>query len=212
MFISCGSYSPYQVHSFLPSYLSSFFLPHSKSVTKSLSKHQRDFWWGVVNNEKKLHFTSWATLTKPKFQGGLGIRDPHISNLSLMLKLSWRFFTESNSICAIILWSKYLHSCSFWDAKPLSTSYYIWASTLKSRDFLHGNALWSVGDGSQINIWQDPWVPIMPNHQVSGYHFANKWVSSVCDLINRENFSWKENLILLLFPPHEAAAILKIPL
>jgi len=34
-----------------------------------------NYWWGIENENKKLHWRSWEWLTAPKALGGMGFRD-----------------------------------------------------------------------------------------------------------------------------------------
>ena len=42
------------------------------SVVKRIEKLQRDFLWHGRNNVKKFHLVDWASICKPKLEGGLG--------------------------------------------------------------------------------------------------------------------------------------------
>jgi hypothetical protein len=43
----------------------------------------RDFWWGDDDNGRKVHWSAWDNLTKPKGKGGLGFRDMHLFNQAM---------------------------------------------------------------------------------------------------------------------------------
>jgi hypothetical protein len=36
---------------------------------------------------------------------------------------------------------------------------YTWRSILKAIDLLNKGVIWRVGDGGNIRVWDDPWLP-----------------------------------------------------
>jgi hypothetical protein len=56
----------------LPTYFLSLF-PIRMSVAKRLEKVQRDFLWGGMGDESKLHLVNWNQVCRPLRSGDLGI-------------------------------------------------------------------------------------------------------------------------------------------
>jgi hypothetical protein len=71
--------------------------------------------------------------------------------------------------------------------------------------------IWRVGDGTQISIWSDPWVPSSPNRKVMTPR-GNIILTKVSELMDEENGCWDEQLIRHIFWPIDANRILNIPL
>ncbi|OVA19136.1 Reverse transcriptase zinc-binding domain [Macleaya cordata] len=184
-----------------------------KTIFQQLNTIYRRFWWNHTDdNGKKLVLRAWDEFYKPKEEGGLGIRKPELVNKALTAKLTWRFLTNPDAIWVQLLKAKYLNSNQFWEVKKNTTSSCVWASLLESRDVLKPSTCWSVGNGTDIHIWKDPWVPFLPGYRVQGYGTARSQVLMVSDLFLPNCNQWNIELIRSLFPPTEAEAILQIRL
>jgi hypothetical protein len=103
----------------------------------------------------------------PKKQGGMGFRDLHCFNLSMLAKQVWRLISEPHSLCATVLRAKYYPSGDILNCNLKKGSSYTWQSIWASiKSFKRGH-MWRVGDGSHIDIWKDPWVPGSPNLMIT---------------------------------------------
>jgi hypothetical protein len=71
--------------------------------------------------------------------------------------------------------------------------------------------IWRVGTGSDINIWQDPWLPNSPNGRVLSRR-NNVIIDKVEDLIDPGTGSWDEQLLHDIFYPIDVRRIQAIPL
>lgn len=58
----------------------------SKAVVHRPEALFRRFMWGGLDNNRKIHFVSWATVCKPSCLGGLGIINLREMNDGLLLK------------------------------------------------------------------------------------------------------------------------------
>jgi hypothetical protein len=56
----------------MPTYMLSLF-PIPADETNHIEKIQRDFLWGGLNDEVKLHLVDWEMVCSPISEGGLGI-------------------------------------------------------------------------------------------------------------------------------------------
>jgi hypothetical protein len=67
----------------IPTYIMSCFqIPIS--TCDSLRKAIADFWWGVEDGKKKMHWRSWEWLSTPKHLGGMGFRDLVLFNQAML--------------------------------------------------------------------------------------------------------------------------------
>ena len=69
----------------LPTFIMSAFLL-SKGFCEKYERLIRDFWWGDEEGPRKVHWMSWANMTKHKRNRGIGFRDMHMSNQALLAR------------------------------------------------------------------------------------------------------------------------------
>jgi hypothetical protein len=105
--------------------------------------------------------TGWSgtSLTKSKKDGGLGYKDLHAFNMAMLAKQAWRLLMDPDSLCARVLKARYFPNTSILEVEPKEGISYTWRSILKGVQLLSQGVIWRVGDGSTINMWQDPWIP-----------------------------------------------------
>lgn len=82
------------------------------------------------------------------------------------------------------------------------------------RPQLERGLCWLVGNGVNILIWRDPWIPFIPGFKPSynSEALAAMEVDKVADLIDQESGQWNRSLLWRLFSPEHVEAILKIHL
>lgn len=78
---------------------------------------------------------------------------------------------------------------------------YAWRSILKCIELLSKGVVWRIGDGSQVNIWSDPWLP-------RDWTRGQSLVQRVSDLIDPNTGMWDGTLIRELFWPEDVKLIL----
>ncbi|OVA00619.1 hypothetical protein BVC80_9085g26 [Macleaya cordata] len=147
-------------------YMAAYLLP--KGVLEKILCIQRNFWWKKSEERHRLIFTAWSKFYKPKEDGGLGIQTPEKVNVSLVMKMAWRFLTQPQALWCQLLSAKYLRTESYWTEKKYWNSSPIWSSLCSVRNYMKEGTCWCVGDGHKIKIWTDPWVPNLPGFRVSG--------------------------------------------
>ncbi|XP_025662107.1 uncharacterized mitochondrial protein AtMg00310-like [Arachis hypogaea] len=126
-----------------------------KSFSKKIESAIARFWW--TNNRKKrsIYWKSWTKMTKSKSNGGLEFKDLECQNIADLAKQAWRLLKEEDAIWARILKVIYYPNCSLWEAGKGGNASWIWKSILEGRDFLRRKGRWSVGNGAEIDIWED---------------------------------------------------------
>jgi ribonuclease HI len=169
------------------------------------------FWWNQQEGKQKIHWLSRETMMKPKEEGGLGFRDIHAFNLAMLAKQSWRLWHNPDSLCARVLKAKYYATTSVLEAKPKHGMSYTWRSILHGLDIMKKGMIWRLGDGSNLKIWTDPWLPRDQSRRPITPRGANL-LTYVEELINPITGSWDEKLVKETFWEEDATIILAIPI
>jgi hypothetical protein len=78
-----------------------------KNICKAITNAMIAFWWGDIEEQKRMHWSAWWRICIPKSEGGMGYRDLHAFNLAMLTKQTWRLLINPNSLCATVLWAKY---------------------------------------------------------------------------------------------------------
>uniref|UniRef100_A0A0A9CHE7 Reverse transcriptase zinc-binding domain-containing protein n=1 Tax=Arundo donax TaxID=35708 RepID=A0A0A9CHE7_ARUDO len=193
----------------MPSYAMSCF-DLTKTLCDEISTMICRFWWAQQDQENKVHWLSWEVLTWRKKRGGLGFRDLHLFNLAMLARQGWRLLMNPESLCARVLKAKYFANGQLLNVQEAPGISYAWRSIVRVMQALKEGLIWRVGDGTQINIWNDPWVPagtkrrhITPRGRVL--------LTRVSELIDPTTGEWDSNLIREVFWEEDVQNILAIP-
>jgi hypothetical protein len=168
------------------------------------------YWWSNQDKDNKIHWIGWEKLTRSKMEGGLGFRDIHFFNMAMFAKQGRRLVHNPDSLCARVLKAKYYPEGDVLKAVPSQNMSYTWRSILEGLDVLKADLIWRVGDGSNINIWQDPRLP----REWSRLHVTprrNSLLTKVSELIDPGTGKWDEELVTQTFWPQDTKLILATP-
>jgi ribonuclease HI len=195
----------------IPSYIMSVYLIPG-SIISDIERMLNSFWWGDGSNHKGIRWLAWDRLARPKAVGGLGYRDFHAFNMSLIAKQAWKFMAEPNKLVSRIFKARYFPHSSIFYAKLGNNPSYVWRSVWKSRDVLSIGCRWKIGDGSKINVMSDPWFRGNDSLWMQAPQLQSTYDLFVHDLLVQDMKAWDSNKIHSLFSEHVAESILKIPL
>lgn len=87
------------MHSF---WSNAFLIP--KTCLSAIETLMRKFLWGYKEG-KKIHTVAWATICRPKSNGGLGLRNIFSINKACLMKQAWAIAAKEDN-----LWIKWIHS------------------------------------------------------------------------------------------------------
>ncbi|KAL0293941.1 UNVERIFIED_CONTAM: hypothetical protein Sradi_6911700 [Sesamum radiatum] len=100
---------------------------------------------------------AWAVISKPKEEGGLGIRRLTTTNQALMLKQLWRILQNDGTSIWVDWIQRYrLRHSTIWTFNGALGSWG-WKKMLKLRPLFQRGVIYQIGDGSSFSLWQDPW-------------------------------------------------------
>jgi hypothetical protein len=123
------------------------------SLLKNLEKCIRNFIWSGDIERRKLVTTSWKKICRPLSQGGLNLRSLISLNKASNLKICWSLFNSQSS------WAKLLRDRVFRKRKTIQHHIFssIWSSIKDEFGVIMDNSLWLLGNGEEINFWNDNW-------------------------------------------------------
>lgn len=199
------------VLSAIPSYtMTCFSLP--VSFCKRIQSAVTRYWWDHNENSTSMAWISWDSMAKPKALGGLGLRDFQNFNVSLLAKFSWRLLQNPHSLLEKVRFGKYCpDNNNILHATATSAISHGWRSVLLGRDLLVQNLGWVVGDGKNINVWDDPWLSLTNQHRPMGPPNVQHLGFSVSDFLLPATGDWDVAKIKRILPDFEEQILLIKP-
>ena len=117
-----------------------------------------------------------------------------------------------NSLLYRVLKAKYFPTGDFVHTSIGHNPSYTWRSLISAQRLVIEGLRWRVGNGANIKVWQDRWLPWGSSHSVISPRIFLSADTKVADLIDSSTAKWKSEVIDSLFIAHEAELIKKIPL
>jgi hypothetical protein len=114
-------------------------------------------------------------------------------------------------LCAQVLAAKYFPNQLLLNAEVKNGISYCWRSILKGIQVLKNGIIWRVGDGQNINIWTDPWLPRDSSRKVKSRR-GIQLLTKVAELIDPVSHTWDVQLIQQTFNEEDARTITSIPI
>ncbi|XP_073019456.1 uncharacterized protein [Primulina eburnea] len=191
----------------IPTYaMSCFHIP--KSICEAIEQECANFWWGMEEGRKRMHWIAWHTLCEPKCMGGMGFRNLEMFNGSLLAKQVWRISINPESLVAQVLKARFFKYNDIMDTQLGNNPSFIWSSLLWSRELLRNGLCWRVGNGKNIATFRDQWIPRCRSLKRSDD--TQNYLDMVKSLI--ENGAWNELLIRSTLLSYLVEDILAIPI
>ncbi|XP_058767475.1 uncharacterized protein LOC131641187 [Vicia villosa] len=195
----------------IPAYVMSIFiLP--EAVINDIERMLNAFWWGGGSISKGICWMAWDRLACSKKDGGLGFIDFRAFNMAMVAKQGWFIMSHPQSLVSRFFKARYFPKTSFFEANLGSNPSFVWRSIWKARDVLMLGCRWSIGDGSQIKVIQEPWIRGKYDRCVPGPQQHGIYNLVVKDLLLPNVKQWNMRLIREQFDFPEAEAITYVPL
>ncbi|MCH80955.1 putative ribonuclease H protein [Trifolium medium] len=179
-------------------------------VWREVVKMQRSFLWGGLSIRKRICWVKWTDICKPKKEGGLGIRDLRLVNISLLAKWHWKLLVESDELWKVVV-AKYgvgaLGNVGLEGLNPRPISSVWWGEICrldKGIGWFSQVAVKKLGNGNSIKFWKDVWV----GEQCLAQRFSrlfgisvqqDEFIRNVGSWVNGEwrwGLSWRKNFFV----------------
>ncbi|XP_077232359.1 uncharacterized protein LOC143869136 [Tasmannia lanceolata] len=135
-----------------------------KEILLEIEKIFRNFLWGGFDQQNQYSPIAWASVCRPKREGGVGIRSVVDINRASQLKLLWHIVQNRESLWVRWFKIKYLKKSSFWNRPMPSNPAWGVRSIFNCRTLAKPFMCYCVGKGRNIDFWTDPWHPDGPVH------------------------------------------------
>ncbi|MCH79323.1 LINE-1 reverse transcriptase like [Trifolium medium] len=149
-----------------------FYLSYLKlpvKVWKEVVKIQRKFLWSGLSNRSKISWVKWEDVCRPKRDGGLGVRDLRLTNLSLLAKWRWKLLLPEGGLWKEIVVAKYGNSVVGRNNLGEDHISRFGSSWWRNICLLENNLRWFelgvdrvLGDGNSTSFWNVVWVGTQP--------------------------------------------------
>jgi len=194
----------------IPTYVMSVFLI-PQGICDKIEQAICRFWWGGNEEKRKIHWKNKETLFKPKQQGGQDFRTMRSFNEDLLAKKIWRLHQNPDSLLARCLKAKYYSHTNVLKARLGHRPSFVWRSIFHATWVIQKGGCWKIGNGSNINVWEDKWLPQQHGFKILKQHEQHTSNLLVKDLRNEQG-TWNLPLLNNLLFPFERDLILQIPL
>jgi hypothetical protein len=194
----------------VPSPFFPLFYEAASIRVKEIVRIQRKFLWGGVSDRKRISWVKWETICLPKAEGGLGVRDIRITNISLLAKWKWRLLQNEEALWVKVLSIKYggtVVSNQWIELERPSRFESLWWKDVKSvggevdlnSNWFSSSITRVVSNGRNARFWRDKWTPLGPFMLQFPrlYSVANNQEAVIGDLgVWMWNLTWRRNLFV----------------
>lgn len=120
----------------------------------------------------------------------------------------WRFIRNPTSLCGRVLKESYFCHGNIFKARGGSNASYIWRSLLWGREIIMKGYRWRVGNGNNIRVLQDPWLPRPHTFKIFEHPeiLNDLYVSD----LKWENGQWDADFISKVFTKEDSELILSL--
>ena len=163
------------------------------------------------NGEHPVHWMNWRSIRTWKKEGGMGFRDFRSFNKALLAKQCWRLWQNPDNFFAKIMEGKSFLGSTILEAHLGARPLYVWRSIHSSCSLLKAGLIWRVGNGAQICIWKDKWLPQRMTYMIHSSPIGLHPQATVSALINEDTRWWDSSLLDSMFSKEEVSIVQSIP-
>lgn len=102
----------------------------------------------------------WKKLQYTKKEGGLGFKDLPKFNDALLAKQAWRIYSKPDCLFSKLYKARYLKDKQLLEGRRCRSQSYGWASLLAGIELLKKGCTYIVGNGKDIRVFKDNWLPV----------------------------------------------------
>jgi mannosylglycoprotein endo-beta-mannosidase len=144
----------------VPGFMMSFFrVP--KGVLKRFDFFRARVLWQEREGVRKYHLVKWADVCQPRDQGGLGLTNLDVKNISLLCKWLWRLENEEGDWQKILKFKYFKNGIITQDRKYVGCSHF-WSGLMEVKNVFYSCCKRVLGDGCKTRFWEDVWVGEKP--------------------------------------------------
>ncbi|XP_042974665.1 uncharacterized protein LOC122306301 [Carya illinoinensis] len=115
-------------------------------------------------------------------------------------------------MAAMVLKDKYFRHFTILDSNLGHRPSVMWRSLWGSLELLKEGLVWRVGNGRQINIWGDKWIPKLSTMRVQTPRTLLEADAKVSEFIKEGSKTWKEEMIKGILNEEEVALVCSLPM
>jgi hypothetical protein len=132
-------------------------------------------------------------------------------NQALLARQCWRILQKPESLCSRLLKSIYYPQGNFLDTVFKQDASPSWHGIEYGLELLKEGLIWRIGNGEDVNIWRDGWIPRDHNLKVCPGKSKSR-VRKVSQLLLPGTNSWNEDLVRKVCYQRDADCILDLKL
>ena len=134
-----------------------------RSTCDEVDRKNKNFLWGELEGERKVHLVAWENVNRAKVEGGLGIKSMRQVNAAFLAKLGWRLLAEPQSLWSRILRAKYCENrCDIDMFKEKANASNAWRGIIQNVDIVRKGVNMAVGNGAKTFFWHHRWATDKP--------------------------------------------------
>lgn len=195
----------------IPSYvMSTFLIP--QGICERIEKAISRFWWGGSEEKRRIHWKSKEVLFKSKFNGGQGFRTMHHFNEALFAKQAWRLIHQPQTLISKCLKAKYYPHTDLLRARRGRNPSFVWSSIHHAEWVIQKGGCWKIGNGSQVNVWEDNWIPQHNGFKIYTPGANSSSIRQVKELLVEDPRGWHQSILENHFLSFESERIQQLPL